>query len=306
MQTKTSDLNHAPAHHQPQYTTDVVTARDGGAISYRQLGHGPGIVLLHGAMESSYSHMQLAAALADAYAVYLPDRRSHGQTSPSTKNYSIQTEVDDLEALLDKTGARCVFGVSSGGVIALRAALSLPALVRVAVYEPALFLRDATPKAVLARYDREMSQGKVAAALVTGMKGAQMGPPIFNLMPRWLLERLTASAMKSEAKKKMPEGTMAMRELAPTLHNDFTLVAQMSGNLEQFRALRQDVLLLGGSESPAYLKTALGTLEKTIPHARRIEFPGLNHGGSSDVSQMNRTGDPARVAQEMRRFFAEA
>jgi hypothetical protein len=34
-----------------------------------------------------------------------------------------------------------------------------------------------------------MAQGKVAAALITGMKGAQMGPPIFNVMPRWLLER---------------------------------------------------------------------------------------------------------------------
>ena len=57
------------------------------------------------------------------------------------------------------------------------------------------------PTAFLTRFDKEMAQGKVAAALITGMKAGQMGPPIFNAMPRWLLERLTSMAMKSEEKK---------------------------------------------------------------------------------------------------------
>jgi len=51
---------------QEHYTTGSVTSKDGTTIGYRQLGHGPGVVLLHGMMSSGQNHMQLAEALADA------------------------------------------------------------------------------------------------------------------------------------------------------------------------------------------------------------------------------------------------
>ncbi|MDA4112747.1 MAG: hypothetical protein OK474_01750 [Thaumarchaeota archaeon] len=95
-----------------------------------------------------------------------------------------------------------------------------------------------------------------------------------------------------------------MSQLAATLHYDFELVAEMSGRLEDFRKVTASVLLLGGSKSPPYLKDALDSLEKILPHVRRAEFPGLDHGGSSDPGPFNRRGDPALVAQELRGFFA--
>jgi hypothetical protein len=144
-----------------------------------------------------------------------------------------------------------------------------------------------------------MAQGKAAAALITGMKGAQMGPPIFNIMPRWLLELLTTMAMKSEDKEAKGD-YVPMKALAPTLHYDFQLVAEMSGKLASFRAVPAEVLLLGGSKSPAYLKVALDALEKVLLHVKRIEFPGLGHGGSGNT---DRGGRPEPVAQELRRFF---
>ena len=303
MATRTTANNQSPAAEQ-QYTTGFVIAPDGGAIGYRQLGHGPGVVLLHGAMESAQSHMQLATALADAFTVYVPDRRGRGLSGPYNKEYSIQSDIADMDALLTKTGARNVFGVSSGADIWLEAALSLPAIRKAALYEPALFSDASKPRAFLARYDREMAQGNIAAAMVTAMKGAQMGPPIFNAMPRWLLESLTGSAIKSEARKAKP-GDMTMATLAPTLHYDFALVTAMSGHFQDFKNVHAEVLLLGGSKSPAYLKHALGSLEKVLPHlAGRIEFPGLDHGGSSDLSNTNRNGNPELVAQALRRFFA--
>ena len=304
MATKTSVSDHS-ATPAPQYTTGFVTAPDGVNIGYRQLGYGPGIVLLHGAMESAQSHMQLAAALADVFTVYVPDRRGRGLSGPYSKEYSVQSDIADVDALLTTTGAHNVFGVSSGADIWLEAALSLPAIQKAALYEPALFADAAEPRAFLTRYDREMAHGKLAAAMVTAMKGAQMGPPIFNAMPRWLLESLTGSAMKSEHKKAKP-GDITMESLAPTLHYDFALVTAMSGHFHDFKEVRAEVLLLGGSKSPAYLKQALVTLEQVLPHvAGRIEFPGLDHGGSSDVSNTNRNGNPELVARELRRFFAE-
>src|SRR5258706_8153351 len=285
------------------YTTGSIASHDGTTISYRQLGHGPGIVILHGSMESAQSHMHLATALADNFTVYLSDRRGHGLSGTYGARYSIQTELDDLDALLSKAGAHNVFGVSSGALICLQAALTLPAIHKAALYEPALIVDGSMSTAFLARYDREMAEGNVAAALVTGMLASQMGPPIFNAMPRWLLESFTRSAMKSE-EKKAKSGDVTKRLLAPTLHYEFQLVKEMAETLERFRAVQADVLLLGGSKSPAYLKSALDALEKVLLHVQRIEFPGLNHGGSSDASSNNRGGKPEQVAQALRQFFA--
>jgi pimeloyl-ACP methyl ester carboxylesterase len=282
-----------------QYTTGSVVSRDGTTIGYRQLGQGPGLVMLHGAMESAQSHMQLAEALADIYTVYLPDRRGRGLSGPYGKGYGVQEDVEDLDALLTKTGAHFVFGVSSGAIISLQAALTLPAIHKAAIFEPPLMFSGSAPTRWLTRFDHEIAQGKVAAAMITGMKGAGMGPPMLNLIPRWLLERMTTMMMASEDKKASRDD-VTMRMLAPTLHYDFQLVIEMDGALESFRALRAEVLLLGGTKSPAYLTRAVAALEKVLPHVTRVEFPGLGHEASGNT---DRRGQPERVAQELRRFF---
>lgn len=302
--SNTSDARQLAATTSDTYTTGFVTSSDGAAIGYRQFGQGPGLVLLHGAMSSSHNHMQLATLLADAFTVYIPDRRGRGLSGPYANNYSIQQDIADMEALLAVTGTHNVFGVSSGGIIWLQAALSLPSIKKAAIYEPPLFMDAQEPTAILTRYDREMAQGKLAAALVTGMKGAQMGPAIFNMLPGWLLGRLTAMAMNHEEKNGANgyvNGYVPMRALAPTLHYDFQLVAEMSGNIERFRNVQAAVLLLGGSKSPAYLKAALDALEKVLPHASRIEFPGLDHAASWNS---DRGGHPQPLAEALRRFFA--
>lgn len=299
--TETGIKNQLSRNALEDFTTHFVTSKDGTTIGYSQLGHGPALVLLHGVMESAQSHIQLAQALADNFTVYLPDRRGRGLSGPYGKDYSIQKEVEDMDALLTKTGAHYVFGVSSGGIIWLQAALSLPTVHKAAIYEPPLLINGSLPIAWLTRFEREITRGRVASALITAMKGTQMGPPIFNIIPRPLLELLTNMAMKNEDKKANKDYDVTMRMLAPTLHYDFQPVIEMADKLESFKAIRAEVLLLGGSKSPAYLKVALDALEKVLPHVTRIEFPGLGHGGSGNT---NRGGKPERVAEELRRFFA--
>ena len=284
-----------------RYVSDAVISKDGTTIGYRQLGRGPGLVVLHGAMESAQSHMELAQALASDFTVYLPDRRGRGLSGPYGNDHTITKDVEDMEALLTKTGASLVVGVSSGAIIWLQAALGVSALHKAAIFEPPLMVDGSDPTAWLRRFDAEIARGKVASALITGMKGAQMGPPMLNLIPRWLLERLTTVMLASEDKKASGDD-VTMRMLAPTLHYDFQLVIDLNGALERFGAVRTDVLLLGGSKSPTYLKAALDALEKVLPQVRRVELPGLGHEASGNA---DRRGQPQRVAQELRRFFAE-
>src|SRR5262249_54798152 len=124
MATTTSGASQPSAPTPERYTTDSVTSKDGITIGYRQDAHGPGIVALHGAIESAKSHMQLAEALSGSFTVYLPDRRGRGLSGPYGAGYNMQREVEDLDALLTKTGAQHVFGVSAGGLICLQAALT--------------------------------------------------------------------------------------------------------------------------------------------------------------------------------------
>ena len=280
--------------------TAFTTSRDGTRIGYRQVGHGPGIVLIHGAMESGESHMELARALAETFTVYLPDRRGRGLSGPFGSGYSLRKEVEDVEALLAPTGAHDIFGVSSGGIVALEAALTLPAVERAAVFEPALSVDGSAPTAFLSRFDQEIAEGQTAAALVTAMKAAEMGPPIFNAVPRGMLELLTRLMMAAEDRK-ATDGDVTMRRLAPTLHYDFQLVAEIEGSIESFKAIQSSLLLLGGTKSPAYLTLAVQTLQKLVPQARRVELAGLGHGATGN---RNRGGRPELVAAELLHFFA--
>lgn len=282
------------------YITDAVTSKDGTTIGYRQVGQGPGLVILHGAMESAQSHMQLAEALADSFTVYLPDRRGRGLSGAYARDYSVQQEVEDLEAVLNRTGAHYLLGVSAGALISLQAALTLPALHKVAIFEPPLMVNGSMSIDFFPRYEREMAEGKITAALVTGMLGAQMGPAIFNWIPRWLLEWLTDRMMKAQDKQASSD-EVTMRKLAPTLHYDFELVGQMQNTLERFKPITAELLLIGGSASPAYLKTAMAALAQTFPDAKRVEFPGLGHGATGN---RNMGGKPEIVARELRQFFA--
>src|SRR2546423_12796807 len=59
----------------PPYTTSSVPSADGTTIGYRQIGSGPGLLLLPGGMLASQHYMRLATALASAFIVYVVDRR---------------------------------------------------------------------------------------------------------------------------------------------------------------------------------------------------------------------------------------
>ena len=287
-------------------TSGRVTSRDGTPIGYLKTGRGPAIVIMHGSMESARSHTLLAQALAGEFTVYLPDRRGRGMSGPHRPGHSVQTEVEDLQAVLAESGAQLAFGVSAGGLIVLEAARTLTDLRKVAVYEPAL-VADAAPHiAWLKRFDQEMASGDVAAAMITSMFGLHLAPSFLKVLPRRLLASVTEKSMKSEDRKAAP-GDITMRKLAPTVHYEGALIAEMAGTTEAFRAVTADVLLMGGSKGLPFLRPARDALERSLPHGRRVEFPGLDHGATSDPSRTNPGGKPeavAAVAREIQSFFA--
>jgi pimeloyl-ACP methyl ester carboxylesterase len=278
----------------PQYTTGTVTSADGTMLGYRQIGSGPGVVLLGGGYLASQHYMSLAGALSDAFSVYVPDRRGRGLSGPHGDRYSMDRECDDLDALLAMTDARLVWGHSSGGLIALRAALTLPQVRKVAVYEPPLSEHGSISTSWIPRFDREVARGKIASALVTFVKADKLVPAF---LPRWLLVPLIALYLRRE-KRKVEPPDVPIEDLIPTQRFDGLLVGEMDSSLGTFAEMRKDVLLMGGQKSPAFLREILEVLEVTLPHARRVEFRGVGHEAPID------RGAPERVAEELRAFFS--
>jgi pimeloyl-ACP methyl ester carboxylesterase len=118
---------------------DKVTSRDGTAIAFERHGAGPALIVVDAA--GNYSGFRPLAApvalLAADYTVHVYDRRGRG-ASTDTPPYAPEREVEDLAALIEAAGGTAyVYGMSSGCLVALRAAAAGLAIPKLALFEPA-------------------------------------------------------------------------------------------------------------------------------------------------------------------------
>jgi pimeloyl-ACP methyl ester carboxylesterase len=246
-------------------------------------------------MMTSHNFMKLGGALSSDFTVYIPDRRGRGPSGAYGDGYGIHKEYEDIKALIETTGARFVFGLSSGAIVSLHAALTLP-IHKLALYEPPLIVPGSSHIAWVARYEREISRQKLASALVTIIKGTG-DPSVLTSLPRFLLVPLFRLAIHADTKNAKC-GHVLLKDLIPTMHFDVRLVAETECVLESFAAVQADVLLLGGSKSAPYLHRALDALASVLPKAKRFVLPGVGHLAADNG------GQPERVAAELRSFFA--
>jgi len=109
--------------------------RRGISIHYTDTGRGPAggapIVLGHSFLCSSEMWRQQLEPLAQVARVINVDFRGHGRSSHATVPYDLYDALEDVVAVLDRLSIeRAVWaGLSMGGMIALRAALQVPARV---------------------------------------------------------------------------------------------------------------------------------------------------------------------------------
>ena len=97
-------------------------------LPYRRSGTGPPVVLLHPAGFRSVICEPLAARLAAAVDVIVPDRRGYGDAADAPPPASLDDASDDLAALLDRLGLEqvTVVGVSAGATLTFAFALRHP------------------------------------------------------------------------------------------------------------------------------------------------------------------------------------
>src|SRR4249919_2913801 len=110
---------------------------------FREAGSGPGVVCVHSNASTSGQWRALMDVLAPRFHVLAPDSYGSGKSPDwlSDRVISLRDEVALIDPVLARAGSPlALVGHSYGAAIALIAALSDPARVRVmALYEPTLF-----------------------------------------------------------------------------------------------------------------------------------------------------------------------
>src|ERR1017187_8476850 len=257
-----------------------------------------GVGLLHGAGQSSVNLMRLAPALSRAFPVYLPDRRGRGRSGPYGEFRGLSTEIEDLSALLDACGASRVFGLSSGAVIAIEAALARPDITRLALYEPPLAFDGVVHGDWAPEYERQLTTGKHGAALVTVLKATADRTSLIRWIPRRPMGAALDVPIERAPARAAHDGVVTPRELIPPVLHDAQAVNGAAGALERFGVLSCRILLLGGSRSARNLTASLDGLSRVLPDARRAVLHGTGHTAPDNRHQ------PDRVAADLHRFFS--
>jgi pimeloyl-ACP methyl ester carboxylesterase len=256
-----------------------VTSKDGTPIAYDRQGGGPAVVLVGGALDDGSENAPLAQVLAERFSVYNYARRGRGE-SGDTPPYAVEREIEDLEALVAEAGGSAhLYGVSSGGALALQAAAAGVPVDRLAVYE--IPLGWPTP-ADAERFQALLAEGRRGDMVELFMRSA--GSP----------DEVITGARSSP----MWPGLEA---LAHTLAYDAACMGNGHPPTDRFaKVTRPTLVATGGTRAdpympalaPDFFERAAGTIAASIPGAERATFEGQGH-----------VADPNVVAPVLGRFF---
>ena len=271
---------------------------DGTLIGYTVRGSGPALVMVQGAMGTSYNYRDLAEMLSQEFTVVTPDRRGRGM-SPSIFNsdHRLEREVEDVQAVVEATTARYIFGLSSGAIIALQSAKEIDPIEKAVIYEPPLHFKSWMDKERIKKFGAEVNQGDLLQAFTTAGELVQLAPSLVQSLPRALRVQATRAFMRT---LEGGNGYAQLNELIPAMLYDFAVVFEMDHQIDSFTGMEKSVLLLGGTKIPQYLKDALARLAEILPNSRRVTFPGLDHSAPWNAE---RGGAPATLAPEILKFL---
>ena len=288
----------------PRYTTGSTTSADGTTIGYRQFGNGPGLVLLHGGTNAAQHMMRLGRLLADAFTIYLPDRRGRGRSGPYGPDYRIEREDEDLAAVVHATGAGYVFGPANGGLFALHGSIGLAQVERVVSYDPLLFLGQPGIdqfQELFGTICRQIRAGHLGEAMRYSAAQVATIEARRGAYPGWvaaLLRHVPVAAFDLYLRlERPPEGTVAWRDLLRALPDELGLVIATQGTLDSYRSLDAATLLLFGGKSHPVFEATAQALHGVLPTSTVVRLPGINH----DAAQTY--GHPDAIAAATRDFL---
>jgi pimeloyl-ACP methyl ester carboxylesterase len=246
---------------------ETVRSADGTTIAFERFGAGSPLIFVVGAFCDRTAPRSVAELLAADLAVFTYDRRGRGD-SADTPPYSVDREIEDLDAMIGAAGgSAAVFGHSSGAVLALEAAAQGVPITKLAVYEPP-YIVDET------RARPEQLRERVSALVASGRRG--------DAVKLFLTEGPEVPAEIIAAMEAGP-GWAPMEALAPTLPYDLAICGDQTLAVDRLGKISIPTLALSGGASPGWARNAVAAVAAAIPGAEHVSLAGQTHGAADDV-----------------------
>jgi pimeloyl-ACP methyl ester carboxylesterase len=243
-------------------------SKDGTSIAYDELGEGPPLIMVGGALNTrSFGPSgSLAPLLAERFTVINYDRRGRA-ASGDTQPWALEREVEDIDVLIEAAGGSAyVYGISSGAALALEAASRGLAIEKLALYEAPFIVDDSRPP--LADDYLTRLQGRVAAdrpgdAIRLFMReGVGLPAVVVALMrfhPAWSKLKAVAHTLPYDAA--IVYDYQKGRPLPP----------------EQWSSATMPTLVSAGGKSPDGMRNAMRELADVLPNAKYHTLEGQTH-----------------------------
>lgn len=258
---------------------NTVISKDGTRIAYKKNGTGPVVILVDGAFCSKeFGPMpKLAPFLTQNFTVFTYDRRARGE-SGDTKPYAIEREIEDIDALIQFAGgAVCLFGISSGAILAMHAAAYGLSVIKLALFEPPFVAnpnkhRTSNGNQQLSHLISEGKRGEACSFYLTKIIGAPFFIPfILRLTPNWTKMKANANSLPYDA----------------TICGDF----QIPGDVVS--RITIPVIVIDSNKSPHPLRNAAHEVHKAMPNSLQKTLNGKVHDAPPEV-----------LAPELIQFFS--
>jgi pimeloyl-ACP methyl ester carboxylesterase len=264
----------------------VVMSKDGTPIAYEQHGSGSPVILVGGGLDDGSENAALAVELAQhGLAAVNYARRGRGN-SGDTPPYAVERELEDIDALITEAGGTAsLYGVSSGGALALECAAAGLAVDKVVVYEVPYNMADDWPP----RWRRYVEE--LATLLAADRPSDALS----------LFMRVTGASDEDIDGAQRSPFWPAGEALAHTLAYDAACLGDGQPPTDRLANVECPVLVATGEDAqhpgaPAWvraLEAAADAIAAAVRNARREIFEGQSH-----------VADPAAVAPLLARFFA--
>ncbi|GLW31125.1 alpha/beta fold hydrolase [Actinoplanes regularis] len=243
------------------------TSDDGTKITFLEYGAGPGLVVVPGNNRRAHHYEKLAILLGGSCRVTVIDRRGRGESGPQGTEYSVDREAADVVTVMTSRDAKWLFGHSYGGLIALHAALLRPPAA-LAVFDPGVSIHGSFPAQWLPRFTKLVEEGRLNSAMTTFLHGSGLTP--LGNAPKLVFRALAYLLLHGS------DGADT-KAMMPTTPRELGEVVRLDSDGSRYAAISCPTLLLGGSETPAYLKGVLPQLAGIIPDAQETIIDGLDH-----------------------------
>jgi pimeloyl-ACP methyl ester carboxylesterase len=251
----------------PTPPPETTTSADGTRIAFERIGNGPPIVFVGGALTDRSGTREFAPALATSFTEFHFDRRGRGDSGDGPV-YAVDREIEDLAAVIDVAGgAPFLYGHSSGGLLALRAAAAGVPIGRIAIYEPPI--RIDRPPAGISAF------GEAIRTLVAEQRRSEA-------VEKFLLRAVNAPPEIIERAKDRPSWSK-MEGLAHTLLYDIA-VSGTDGTapFPSLAELSTPVLVLDGGLSDQSVRATAAAVAVAIAHARHATIPDQRHNPAAE------------------------